>query len=72
MTSSRREIDFDESNFVLYELADGGMEIHVMANQSAAYYFIEHRLDAGEIVRYRSRGRAALMVLANRVRRQGK
>ena len=31
-----------------------------------------NRLDAGEIVRYRSRGRAALMVLANRVRRQGK
>lgn len=65
----KRELDFDESNFVLYELAPGQLELQVVANQSACYYFIIHRLSAAEADAYARHGKAALIRLANRVRR---
>ena len=64
----KRELEFDESNFVLYELAPGQLELQVVANQSACYYFIIHRLSAAEVDAYTRRGKAVLIGLANRVR----
>jgi hypothetical protein len=65
----KKEIDFDESNFVLYELPSEIYEIHVVANQSANYYFIVHALSENELAHYRKHGKVSLMRLANRVRR---
>lgn len=67
----KKEIEFDESNFVLYELPSGQFDIHVVTNQSAFYYFIVHRLTGVELVHYRRHGKDSLMRLADRVRRNG-
>lgn len=67
--SDKKEIDYDESNFVLYEFSSGIYELHVVTNQSACYYFIIHLLSVDELAHYRKHGKDSLMRLANRVRR---
>ena len=68
--SGRREIDFEPSHFVLYELPTGEYEIQVVSNNSAAYFFISHSLTDNEVTRYRARGKKYLLKLADQVRRK--
>ena len=45
----RVELNFDLSNFVLHRLATGELELSVLSNQSAAYFFIRFVLDRQEL-----------------------
>jgi hypothetical protein len=65
---ARVEVDFDASNFVLYRLPSGALELNAVANHSATYFFVTHLLSQEDADKYRSRGKAYLLSLANRVR----
>jgi len=65
---SRKEILYDHFNYVLWLDQAGNYDLEIVANNSAAYYMVEHRLTPDEVKRYRKSGKRFVESLANKYR----
>jgi hypothetical protein len=67
---SRKEILYDHFNYVLWLDDAGNYDLEIIANNSAAYYTIGHRLTSEEADRFRKSGKRFIEGLANKYRSQ--
>jgi phage gp36-like protein len=64
----RTELLYDHFNYILFLEDERDYVLEVVANNSAAYYLVEHRLTDEEIQTYKQRGKKFIDVLANKYR----
>ena len=65
---SRKELLYDHFNYSLYVDDLGNYDLEIVANHSAFYYLVDHRLTAEEVEKYKKRGKKFIDSLANKYR----
>ncbi len=67
---SKKQLLYDHFNYILSLDEEGNYDLEVLANHSAAYYLVEHRLSVEEIHEYKKLGKAYIETLANTYRHE--
>lgn len=68
---AKTQLLYDHFNYILSMDAQGNYDLEIVANHSAAYYMVKHRLTGEEVRLYKQRGKTFIDDLANRYRHHG-
>jgi hypothetical protein len=65
---AKKQVLHEDFNYWLWLDAEGNYDLEILANHSAFYYMVEHRLTTEETQQYRKRGKKFIDALANKYR----
>lgn len=64
----KKQLLYDHFNYDLSVDEEGNDDLEVIANHSAFYYTVDHRLTDEEVQKYKKRGKKFIDALANKCR----